>query len=279
MRGETEAIRSDAGALSVVIASGRTAGGAIRANGGGDLDVDVAGRVEGHVLADGGGDVTATLAETGWVEGDIRAQSGTVTLAAAAGSVITGTVDNLTDTFTTVEGTIGRLLYHNGGAVTVVSGGHLTGVAVDGVREALRSKAGDLSVMIVAGTTAGGTIQADGGGDLTADVAGTVGGAIRADGGGNLDADVAGTVKGDIQTSGGNGAVTAALTGTGRVEGDIQGLGHRHVDADGAGGERHHRHGSRSHERIQHGGGHYRTAPLYRRRHGHGGPGRATHRR
>ena len=247
VRGETEAIRSDAGALSVVIADGRTVGGAIRANGGGDLDVDVAGTVSGALLADGGGnldadvsgtvkghiqtsggngDVTATLTETGRVEGDIQASgTGTVTLAAAAGSVITGTVDNLTSTFTTVEGTIGRLLYHNGGAVTVVSGGHLTGVAVNGVREALRSKAGDLSVMIVAGTTVGGTIQADGGGDLTADVAGTVGGAIRADGGGNLDADVAGTVKGDIQTSGGNGAVTAALTGTGRVEGDIQASG------------------------------------------------------
>ena len=247
VRGETEAIRSDAGALSVVIADGRTVGGAIRANGGGDLDVDVAGTVSGALLADGGGnldadvsgtvkghiqtsggngDVTADIAATGRVEGDIQASgTGTVTLAAAAGSVITGTVDNLTNTFNTVEGTIGRLLYRNGGAVTVVSGGHLTGVDVDGVREALRSKAGDLSVMIAAGTTVGGNIQADGGGDLTADVAGTVGGAIRADGGGNLDADVAGTVKGDIQTSGGNGAVTAALTGTGRVEGDIQASG------------------------------------------------------
>ncbi len=208
VRGETEAIRSDAGALSVVIADGRTVGGAIRANGGGDLDVDVAGTVSGALLADGGGnldadvsgtvkghiqtsggngDVTATLTETGRVEGDIQASgTGTVTLAAAAGSVITGTVDNLTNTFNTVEGTIGRLLYRNGGAVTVVSGGHLTGVDVDGVREALRSKAGDLSVMIVAGTTVGGTIQADGGGDLTADVAGRVEGDIRAMGGGAL---------------------------------------------------------------------------------------------
>ena len=245
MRGETEAIRSDAGALSVVIADGRTVGGAIRANGGGDLDVDVAGTVSGALLADGGGnldadvsgtvkghiqtsggngDVTATLTETGRVEGDIQASgTGTVTLAAAAGSVITGTVHDLTSAFNTVDGTIGRLLYTNGGAVTVASTGAITGVT--GEAEAIRSDAGDLSVVIADGRTAGGAIHANGGGNLDVDVAGTVGGALLADGGGNLDADVAGTVKGAIQTSGGNGNVTAALTETGRVEGDIQASG------------------------------------------------------
>ena len=239
------AIQSSAGALDVTIAGGTTVGGAIHANGGGNLDVDVAGTVGGALLADGGGNldadvsgtvkghiqtsggngaVTADIAATGRVEGDIQASgTGTVTLTAAAGSVITGTVHDLTSTFNTVAGSIGRLLYTNGGAVTVASTGAITGV--DGEAEAIRSDAGDLSVVIADGRTAGGAIHANGGGNLDVDVAGTVGGALLADGGGNLDADVAGTVKGAIQTSGGNGNVTAALTETGRVEGDIQASG------------------------------------------------------
>ena len=242
---QTTAIQSSAGALDVTIAGGTTVGGAIHANGGGNLDVDVAGTVSGALLADGGGnldadvsgtvkghiqtsggngDVTAALTGTGRVEGDIQASgTGTVTLTAAAGSVITGTVHDLTSAFNTVEGSIGRLLYTNGGAVTVASTGAITGVR--GETEAIRSDAGALSVVIADGRTVGGAIRANGGGDLDVDVDGTVSGALLADGGGNLDADVSGTVKGHIQTSGGNGDVTAALTGTGRVEGDIQASG------------------------------------------------------
>ena len=224
---QTTAIQSSAGALAVTVASGTTVGGAIRANGGGNLDADVAGTVKGHIQTSGGhGDVTADIAATGRVEGDIQASgTGTVTLTAAAGSEITGTVHDLTSAFNTVAGSIGRLLYTNGGAVTVVSTGTITGVR--GETEAIRSSAGALSVVIDNGRTVGGAIRANGGGDLDVDVdvAGTVGGALLADGGGNLDADVAGTVKGAIQTSGGNGNVTAALTETGRVEGDIQASG------------------------------------------------------
>ena len=199
--GETEAIRSSAGALSVVIASGRTVGGAIRANGGGNLDVDVAGTVSGALLADGGGnldadvsgtvkgdiktsgtgtgDVTAALTGTGRVEGDIQA-TGTLTLTSAANSVITGTVHDPTGSLS-VAGSIGRLLYTNGGTVSVASTGAITGVANQ--TTAIQSSAGALDVTVAGGTT--------------------VGGAIHADGGGNLDADVSGTVKGHIQTSGG----------------------------------------------------------------------------
>ena len=139
-----------------------------------------------------------------------------MTLTAPANSVITGTVHDPTGSLS-VAGSIGRLLYTNGGTVSVASTGAITGVSG---QTAIQSSAGALDVTIASGTTVGGAIHANGGGDLDADVSGTVSGALLADGGGNLDADVSGTVKGHIQTSGtGNGNVTAALTGTGRVEG------------------------------------------------------------
>ena len=209
--GETEAIRSTAGALSVVIASGRTVGGAIRADGGGNLDVDVAGTVKGDIKTSGTGtgNVTAALTGTGRVEGDIQA-TGTLTLTSAANSVITGTVHNPVGALT-VAGSIGRLLYTNGGTVSVASTGAITGVSG---QTAIQSSAGALDVTVAGGTTVGGAIHANGGGNLDVDVAGTVSGAILANGGGNLDADVAGTVKGHIQTSGGNGDVTADIAAT-----------------------------------------------------------------
>ena len=250
-----QAIRSSGtGALDVTVNTGGTVTGNVLADGSGALDADVAGTVTGDLLATGGGAltaaisgtvtgdiktsggngaVTATLTSTGRVGGDIQASgTGTVTLTAPMGSVITGTVHNPTSAFNTVAGSIGRLLYTNGGAVTVASTGTITGVT--GETEAIRSSMGALSVVIASGRTVGGAIRANGGGNLDVDVAGTVSGALLADGGGNLDADVSGTVKGDIKTSGtGTGNVTAALTG------DRAGRGrhssHRHVDADGAG--------------------------------------------
>ena len=200
-----EAVRSDAGNLDVDVA-GR-AGGDVIANGGGDLDVDVSGTVAGDVRAEGGG---------------------TLTLTAAAGSVITGTVYGRPAGPFTVEGTIGRLVYANGGEVTVAEGGVLTGVETGNGMEVIRGEAGDLSVT-VAGRIGGGIRSAGGldveitsaapgdvrsGGDMTAEITGTVEGAL--DAGGDLTATISGTVEGGVRAGGG---VTAELSG--RIEGDL----------------------------------------------------------
>ena len=133
---EGEGIISQAGDLSVTVAGGSTVGG--------------------NILADGGGDLTAAIAGT--VDGDIQAY-GELTFSAEAGSVITGTVYDPVGPLTVV-GSIGRLLYTNGAVVTVAAGGHLTGVPVEGGRQALISQAGDLSVLVAGGTTVGGDISA-----------------------------------------------------------------------------------------------------------------------
>ena len=166
-----QAIQSSAGALDVTIAGGTTVGGAIRANSGGDLTAAISGTVTGNVQASGlGGDVTADITGTGRVEGDIRAQGGDLMLTAAANSVITGTVYDPTSAFTTVAGSIGRLLYTtgNGATVTVAPNGRLTGVE----GQAIISNDGALSVTVAGGSTVGGDISAgdgrvdaDGGGE------------------------------------------------------------------------------------------------------------------
>ncbi len=202
------AVRSAAGNLDADVA-GR-AGGDVIANGGGDLDVDVSGTVAGDVLANGGGDLTADLTGTGRVEGDIRASGGgTLTLTAAAGTVITGTVYSPASPFT-VSGSIGRIVYTNGGTATVAAAGALTGVS----GEAVRSEAGDLSVTVAG--RAGGAILANGGGDLTTDVSGTVEGDVIASGGGDVEVDVtaAGRIEGDVRAEGGGMLTLTAAAGS-----------------------------------------------------------------
>ncbi len=142
-------------------------GAGVHLIGGGEVTVDAGGVVGATsgtaITTSGGGDLTADI--SGTVNGDIQASgTGTLTLTAAANSVITGTVYNPTSTFNTVAGTIGRLLYTNGGAVTVASTGTITGVEGQGII----SSAGALSVAIADGSTVGGDIQAKGtGGALT----------------------------------------------------------------------------------------------------------------
>ena len=290
--GEGDAIRSEAGNLLVSVAG--TVEGDIRAMGGaltfGSMagsqvtgtvhdpvgPLTVAGSV-GRLLYTSGG--TVTLAATGRltgvdgepirsetgdlsvsvagaVEGDIRATDGTLTFASMAGSQVTGTVHDPVGPLT-VAGSIGRLLYTNGGTVTVAATGRLTGV--DG--EPIRSETGDLSVTVagmvegdiratdgsltfasMAGSQVTGTVH-DPIGPLT--VAGSVGRLLYTSGGtvtvaptgrltgvdgetaaiqnddGDLAVTVAGMVEGDIRGSG-DGDLTAMVTGT--VDGDILGL-------------------------------------------------------
>ena len=142
-----------------VTVNGRVMGGTgagVHMAGGGRLVVGKTGRVGATsgvgVLSDGAGDLHATVAGT--VEGDVRVRGGgALTLDVMEGGAVTGTVRDPVG-LSTVVGSIGRLLYSDGAAVTVAATGRLTGVEVDGRTEALRSEGGDLS-MIVAGMVTG----------------------------------------------------------------------------------------------------------------------------
>ena len=220
-------------------ATGRVSGAAagIFSNGDHDADVTVAGMVEGNIRAEGDGDLTATI--SGAVTGDILGHGagdltadvagtvtgsilneggGTLTFSSQAGSTVTGTVHNPRSP--TVHGSVGRLLYDNGGTVTVAGTGHITGVEVEGRKEAIRNEAGDLTATISGAVT--GDILNRGSGALTfvSQAGSTVTGTVHGRGAGDLTADVAGTVTGDILNEG-DGALSftsqAGSTVTGTV--------------------------------------------------------------
>ena len=214
-----------------------------------DLDVTVAGTVEGGIRLRGDGDLTATV--MGTVEGDVRTMgAGDLTLSVPEGGVVTGTAYDPAGPLT-VAGSIGRLLYGGGATVTVAATGRLIGVEVDGKTEALRSEAGDLS-MTVAGMVTG-DVLGRGAGDHVVTVArggvvtGTIhlsGSTVRVDGSaGCVLLDRGGTVTvgatGRIACAdGGIHSETGDLTATvsGRVEGDVRALGageHRVTVAEG----------------------------------------------
>ncbi len=160
----------------------------------------------------------------GRVAGDLRPpRDGTLTLAVPEGGVITGTVHDPVGPLT-VAGNIGRLLYTNGATVTVPATGALTGVAVDGRTEALRSEAGDLAVF-VAGRVAGDVLGL-GTGDHKVTVArgGTVTGTIRL---AASTVTVDGAVGGVRLDRGG----TVTVGRTGRIAG-IEGVGIRSETGD-----------------------------------------------
>ena len=230
-------------------------GAGVYLTGGGTVTVGTTGRV-GATSGDGiradGGDLSVSV--TGMVEGDLRATDGALTFASLAGSQVTGTVHNPVGPLT-VAGSIGRLLYTDGGTVTVAPSGRLTGVEGEVIRSA-----GDLSVSVagmvegdiramgdgaltfasMAGSRVTGTVH-DPVGPLT--VAGSIGRLLYTDGGtvtvapsgrltgvegeairseaGDLSVSVAGTVMDDIRGSG-DGDLTAMVMGT--VDGDILGL-------------------------------------------------------
>ena len=199
---------------------GAASGVGILSDGAGNLAATVAGTVEGHVRAQGGGDLDATI--SGTVEGDLRAvDGGALTVDVQEGGVVKGTVHDPAGPLT-VAGSIGRLLYTNGGTVTVTDTGRLTGVEVEGRKEAIRSEAGDLAVTVAAMGTITGNIRAMGGGALTVDVqeGGVVKGTVHDP------ADpftVTGSIGRLLYTNG--GTVTVAATGriTG-VEGESEAI-------------------------------------------------------
>ncbi len=175
---------------------GATSGVGVLSDGAGNLHATVAGTVTGGILALGDGDLTARV--MGTVDGDIRTMgAGALTLALPEGGVVTGTVHDPVGPLT-VAGSIGRLLYANGGTAMVAPTGRITGV--DG--EAIRSEAGDLAVT-VAGTVTG-DIRALGDGDLSARVTGTVDGDVEGLGGGDhtVTVPVSGTVTGTVRLDG-----------------------------------------------------------------------------
>ena len=215
--GRTEALRSEAGDLDLTVA-GRVAGD-VRVLGGGDLDATVSGTLAGDVFGSGAGEHTVTVSKGGTVDGDIRTTgSGPLAVSVAEGGAVTGTVHDPVGPLT-VAGGIGRLLYTNGGTVTVAGTGSLTGVAVDGGTEALRSEAGDLD-LTVAGRVAG-DVRASGDGDLDATVSGTLAGDVFGSGAGEHTVTVSkgGTVDGDIRTT---GPLTVSVAEGGAVTGTVR---------------------------------------------------------
>ena len=208
VEGETVAIRSEAGDLDLTI-SGQVAGD-LRAPRGGTLKLsvreggvvsgtvyDLAGPLTvagsiGRLLYTNGATVTVAatgaltgieveagdldLSVSGQVAGDLRAPSGgTLKLAVREGGAVTGTVHDPVGPLT-VAGRIGRLLYTNGGTVTVARSGVLTGIEVGGRTEALRSEAGDLDLTVAGRVT--GDLRVLGGGDLAATISGTLNGDV-----------------------------------------------------------------------------------------------------
>ena len=174
--------------------------------------------VEGIAIRATAGNLVVTVAAGGEVEGDIRAVAGRLTLNLPAGSVLDGTIHNPVGLME-VRGSIGRLSYDNGGTITITGTGRLTGVEIDGRREAIHSAAGNLDVTVAAGGEVEGDIRAEGDGDLDADISGRVSGDILGLGAGEHTVTVGegGTVTGTIHLA----ASTATVHGAaGRVRFD-----------------------------------------------------------
>ena len=196
------------GPLTVVGSIGRvlySSGGAVTVTGTGRLaGVEVDGRTE--ALGSESGALSLTVADKGMVTGDVQARGddGRLTLDLKEGGTISGTVHDPVGPLT-VAGSIGRVLYSSGGAVTVTGTGRLTGV--DGV--ALRSEAGNLDLTVAGMGMVTGDIDARGDGDLTVSVSGTVDGDIFGRGAGEHTVAVArgGSVTGTVDL--GASAVTA----------------------------------------------------------------------
>ena len=209
-------VHDPVGPLTVVGSIGRllyTSGGAVTVTRTGRLTgVEVGGKTE--ALRSESGALSLTVAGMGVVTGDVQTRGGgRLTLDLKEGGTISGTVHDPVGPLT-VAGSIGRLLYSSGGAVTVTRTGRLTGVEVDGRTEALRSESGDLSLTVAGMGAVTGDVQARGGGRLTLDLkqGGTISGTVH-DPVGPLT--VAGSVGRLLYSSG--GAVT--VTGTGRLTG------------------------------------------------------------
>ena len=204
----TGGLRAQSVTVNGVVTGGTGAG--VHMADGGRLEVGKTGRVSATsgvgVLSDGAGNLHATV--EGTVEGDIEARGGgALRLHVREGGRITGTVHD-PHRSSTVAGSVGRLLFTDGGVVTVAPTGALTGVEVDGKTEAVRAESGDLD-LTVAGRVAG-DLRAPRGGVLRLNVqeGGTVAGTAH-DPVGPLT--VAGSIGRLLYSSG--GAVTVTRTG------------------------------------------------------------------
>ncbi len=181
--GTTEAIRADAGDLDVTVAANGAVTGLVEGRGAGNLEVDVAGAVTGDIAERGAGDLEVSVAGT--VTGGVVGEgAGEHTVTVASSGAIAGTVRLPAGAALTVSGDVGRVHYDNGGAVTVNASGEITGLDIDGTKEAIRGVAGDLAVTVHGTVT--GNIEARGDGDLTVTVSetGTINGEIFGRGGG-----------------------------------------------------------------------------------------------
>ncbi len=181
--GTTEAIRADAGNLDVTVAANGAVTGLVEGRGAGNLEVDVAGALTGDIAERGAGDLDVTVAGT--VTGGVVGEgAGEHTVTVASSGAVAGTVRLPAGAALTVSGAVGRVHYDNGGAVTVNASGEITGLDIDGTKEAIRGDAGDLAVTVHGTVT--GNIEARGDGDLTVTVSetGTINGEIFGRGGG-----------------------------------------------------------------------------------------------
>ena len=210
----TGGLRAQSVTVNGVVTGGGETGAGVHMADGGRLKVGKTGRVSATsgvgVLSDGAGNLHATV--EGTVEGDVRIQGGgKLTLDVREGGAVTGTVRDPVGPLT-VAGSIGRLLYSSGGAVTVTRTGALTGIEADGKIEAIRAESGNLD-LTVAGRVAG-DLRAPSGGMLKLNVqeGGTVAGTAH-DPVGPLT--VAGSIGRLLYSSGGTVTVTrtGALTG------------------------------------------------------------------
>ncbi len=154
------------GALTGVEVEGRPE--ALRSDAG-DLSVRVAGIVRGDIRALGDGDLSATV--TGTVDGDIEGPGGgDHTVAVPVGGTVTGTV-RLAGSTVTVGGTVGRITLDDGGTVMVTPTGQVTGnpAGSHGIR------VGPGGTIKNHGTIAGKIpIQAGGGSEVEVDNFGTI---------------------------------------------------------------------------------------------------------
>ncbi len=205
---------------SFTVASGARIGRILYASGG---TVTVAGGgkltgVDGTAAESTMGALTVTVQDEGRVEGDIES-GGTLMATVEAGGAVTGTIRN--PAAMTVGGSVGRILYADGGTVTVAGGGAVTGVDNDGTTEAIRADAGDLDVTVAANGAVTGLVEGRGAGDLEVDVAGAVTGDIAERGAGDLDVTVAGTVTGGVVGEGA-GEHTVTVASSGAVAGTVR---------------------------------------------------------
>ena len=180
--------------------------GRVRFDQGGTVTVGTTGRLTGievddrtEAIRNAAGELVVSVAGGGRITGDIidlGARPARVTT--EPGSRVAGTIDVAGEgSEVRVGGTAGRVLFDQGGTVTVGTTGSLMGIEVDGRTEAIRNAAGDLMVS-VAGRV-GGDIEVAGARSVVR-VDGTVEGGIQFRRGGMVTVGPDGKVEGEVSS-------------------------------------------------------------------------------